>query len=78
VCDRILSLILVQIFLRYIVFGHFTSADFLAFTILRVLNSRHNPSLERVTLLQQLVNTFRIDILDVRQALQIAGLPSGV
>ena len=66
----------VQIFARDVVFGHLTGANLLPIAFSGVFDARYDPCLERVSLFQQLVNTFRIDTFNVGQALQVSRLQS--
>src|ERR1700686_2110543 len=73
---RDLPSLFVQIFARNVVFGYLTGANFLPIAFSGVFDARYDSCLERVPFFQQLVNTFRIDIFDVGQALQISRLQS--
>ena len=64
----------VKVFAGHVVFGHFTGAYFPDTAFSSVLDARDYSRLERVPLLDQLVNAFRICALDVGQTLQISRL----
>ena len=70
-------LVFVEVFTGHVVFGHLTGAYFPDATSSGVFNSRNYSCLERVSLLDQLVNAFRIRVLHVGQTLQISRLPAG-
>src|ERR1700686_366622 len=73
---RDLPSLFVQIFARDVVLGYLTGANFLPIAFSGVFDARYDSCFERVSLFQQLVNTFRIDAFNVGQALQISRLQS--
>ena len=73
---RDFQLFFVQIFARDVVLRYLTGANFLPIAFSGVFDARYDPCLERVSLFQQLVHTFRIDTFNVGQALQISRLQS--
>ena len=65
-------LILIEIFLRDIIFRHFVRPDF-SLALVRLFHARQDFRFKSVALIKQLRNAFRIDIAPVRDALQISG-----
>jgi len=64
-----LLLIFIQVFAGHVIFRHFSGAHFSLATFSGFLDARYHSSLERVSFLDQLVNTLRICAFDVGQAL---------
>ena len=62
-------LLFIEVFAGHVVFGHFTGAYFPDTTFSRVFDAGDYSRLERVSLLDQLVNAFRIRALHIGQTL---------
>ena len=63
------SLIFVQIFVGNIILGHFMRVNFVLISVPCVFDARHYFGLERVSFLDQLVDTLRVRAFDVGQSL---------
>jgi hypothetical protein len=59
-----------------IILRHLMRANFLLIRVPGVFHARHYVGLERVSLLEQLVDTLRIRTFDAGQSLQISRLPA--
>src|SRR5260370_381352 len=74
--ERAHSLLFIQIFAGNIILRHLVRANFLLISVPSVFHARHYVGLERVSFLEQLVDTLRIRTLDAGQPLQISRLPT--
>src|SRR5712692_6603377 len=70
------SLLFIQIFAGNIVLRHLVRANFLLISVPGVFDARHYVGLERVSFIEQLVDTLRIRTFDAGQSLQISRLPA--
>src|SRR5438445_4580617 len=70
------SLLFVQIFAGNIILRHLVRANFLLISVPGVFDARHYVGLERVSFIEQLVDTLRIRTFDAGQSLQISRLPA--
>jgi hypothetical protein len=71
-----LTALFIQILAGNIILRHLVRANFLLISVPRVFHARHYVGLERVSFLEQLVDTLRIRTLDAGQSLQISRLPT--
>jgi len=55
-----LSLVFIQVFAGYVIFGHFAGAHFPLAAVSGLFDARDHSSLESVSLFDQLIDTFRI------------------
>src|SRR5207244_9368306 len=66
--ERAHSLLFIQIFAGNVILRHLVRENFLLISVPSVFHARHYVGLERVSFLEQLVNTLRIRTLDAGQS----------
>lgn len=69
-------LLFIEVFAGHVVFGHLTGAHLPNTTFAGVFNAGDYSRLERVSLLDQLVHTFRIRRFQIGQTLKVTRLPA--